>query len=137
MIPGFSSFFITELKSDLTALGEATMPQLVLLNTPMQSGHWFMYDFGTTNGKKWKVVVDKCRYVIQQLDDLPVYAIKYLDLGSTLSFSFRVTPVNVGKVSKILHLSICIFLFPEQPMEYEGSRTDGQTYCLRISYNFL
>ncbi|XP_060118315.1 cation channel sperm-associated auxiliary subunit beta-like [Heteronotia binoei] len=96
VIPGFSSLFIVAVQNDLTALADATMPQRVPVNTVFQSKQWFLYDFGTTNGRKWRVVVDRCRYTIQQLDDLPVHAIKYLDLGSRLTFSFRVSPVNVA-----------------------------------------
>ncbi|XP_015282591.1 PREDICTED: cation channel sperm-associated protein subunit beta-like [Gekko japonicus] len=96
VIPGFSSFLIISVTDNLTALTDATMPQRVPVNIEFQSKQWFLYDFGTTNGRKWRVVVDRCRYTIQQLDDLPVHAIKYLDLGSKLHFSFRVSPVNVA-----------------------------------------
>ncbi|XP_054828600.1 cation channel sperm-associated auxiliary subunit beta [Eublepharis macularius] len=96
VIPGFSSFLITDVVDDLTALADATMPYRVPINIVFISRQWFLYDFGTTNGRKWRVIVDRCRYTIQQLDDLPVHAIKYLDLGSKMNFSFRVTPVNVA-----------------------------------------
>ncbi|XP_015282602.1 PREDICTED: cation channel sperm-associated protein subunit beta-like [Gekko japonicus] len=102
VILGFSSFLIVDVTGSLTALADATMPQVVPLNTPFRSGQWFMYDFGTTNGKRWKVVTDKCRYTMEQTDDLPVHAIKYMDLGSTRSFSFSVTPVNVAY--RIFHM---------------------------------
>ncbi|XP_077175220.1 cation channel sperm-associated auxiliary subunit beta [Paroedura picta] len=96
VIPGFSSFLIVNVTSSLTALADATMPHRVPLNTAFQSRQWFLYDFGTTNGRQWRAVVDRCRYTIHQLDDLPVHAIKYLDIGSKLDFSFRVSPVNVA-----------------------------------------
>ncbi|XP_039202888.1 cation channel sperm-associated protein subunit beta isoform X1 [Crotalus tigris] len=96
VIPGTSSFFITKVLDDLNALGTITLPEKMLLNYSFPPDEWFLYDFGTTNGRKWKIVVDTCRYVIQQFDDLPLHAIKYLDLGQKLHFSFRVTPVNTA-----------------------------------------
>nr|XP_034957779.1 cation channel sperm-associated protein subunit beta-like [Zootoca vivipara] len=72
------------------------MPNRVLLNTDIPPGRWFLYDFGTETKRKWKIVVDICRYTIQQFDDLPRHAIKYLDIGSKLEFKFRVTPVNIA-----------------------------------------
>ncbi|XP_070797427.1 cation channel sperm-associated auxiliary subunit beta [Pituophis catenifer annectens] len=96
VIPGTSSFFITEVLDDLNALGITTLPEKMLLNYSFPPDEWFMYDFGTTNGRKWKIVVDTCRHIVQQFDDLPLHAIKYLDLGQQLSFSFRVTPVNTA-----------------------------------------
>ncbi|XP_077780841.1 cation channel sperm-associated auxiliary subunit beta-like isoform X1 [Podarcis muralis] len=96
VIPGSSSFFIIQVVDDQNALGDATMPNRVPLNTDIPPGRWFLYDFGTANTRKWKIVVDICRYTIQQFDDLPRHAIKYLDIGSKLEFKFRVTPVNVA-----------------------------------------
>ncbi|XP_033029344.1 cation channel sperm-associated protein subunit beta [Lacerta agilis] len=96
VIPGSSSFFIVQYVDNQNALGDATMPNRVLLNTDIPPGRWFLYDFGTVTKRKWKIVVDICRYTIQQFDDLPRHAIKYLDLGSKLEFKFRVTPVNVA-----------------------------------------
>lgn len=109
VIPGTSSFFITEVLDDLNALGITTLPEKMLLNYSFSPDEWFMYDFGTTNGRKWKIVVDTCRYVLQQFDDLPLHAIKYLDLGTQLSFSFRVTPVNTGKTIGIMHYLYLFF----------------------------
>lgn len=109
VIPGTSSFFITEVLDDLNALGTTTLPEKMLLNYSFPPNEWFLYDFGTTNGRKWKIVVDTCRYVVQQFDDLSLHAIKYLDLGKELRFSFRVTPVNTGKTTGIMHISFSLF----------------------------
>lgn len=108
-IPGSSSFFIIEIVDAHTALGHPIMPNQVKMLTAIQSGQWFLFDFSATRGRKWKIVVDICRYTIQQFDDLPLHAIKYLDLGSELNFTFRVTPVNVGKTFKSLLMYLHIF----------------------------
>ncbi|XP_060138921.1 cation channel sperm-associated auxiliary subunit beta [Zootoca vivipara] len=109
VIPGSSSFFIVQVLDDKNALGDATMPNRVLLNTDIPPGRWFLYDFGTVNNRKWKIVVDICRHTIQQFDDLPRHAIKYMDIGSKLEFKFRVTPVNLGKTAYIYCLSALNF----------------------------
>ncbi|XP_062824198.1 cation channel sperm-associated auxiliary subunit beta isoform X1 [Anolis carolinensis] len=96
VIPGMSSFLITQVLSQTQALGNAVMPNQVIVNRGIPPEQWFLYDFGTTNGRKWRIIVDICRYTIQQFDDLPLHAIEYLDIGSQLQFSFRVTPVNVA-----------------------------------------
>ncbi|KAM3855852.1 cation channel sperm-associated auxiliary subunit beta [Vipera latastei] len=120
VIPGTSSFFITTVLDDLNALGTITLPEKMLLNYSFPPDNWFLYDFGTTNGRKWKIVVDTCRYVIQQFDDLPLHAIKYLDLGQKLYFSFRVTPVNTGKTIRIIYVSLSLF---KLLMYYKHGRT--------------
>ncbi|XP_060118313.1 cation channel sperm-associated auxiliary subunit beta-like [Heteronotia binoei] len=133
MFPGSSSFLIIRVTSDLTALGEATVPRLVILNHPFPSGQWFMYDFGTTNGKKWKVTVDICRYTVQQLDDLPIYAVRYLDLGSTLNFAFRVTPVNVAYRVFHMHLMKVIVGKPNLlDVNTEAYWDDNDSYTVKI-----
>ncbi|EMP39875.1 Cation channel sperm-associated protein subunit beta [Chelonia mydas] len=97
VIPGFSSFLIVEVLDNLTALADATMPERVPFNRTFGSAMWFVYDFGTTNGRKWKIIVGTCRYWVRVLDDdLPLNAIKYLDLTQTFNFGFRVTPVDTA-----------------------------------------
>ncbi|XP_074853582.1 cation channel sperm-associated auxiliary subunit beta [Carettochelys insculpta] len=94
VIPGLSSFLIVEILDNRSALADATMPERVPFNKTLTSGMWFLYDFGTKNGRKWKIIVDTCRYWIRELDNQPLNAIKYLDLTQTYNFRFRVTPVN-------------------------------------------
>nr|XP_056707813.1 cation channel sperm-associated auxiliary subunit beta [Euleptes europaea] len=140
VIPGFSSFLITDVKDDLTALADATMPHRAPLNTAFKSRRWFLYDFGTTNGRKWRVVVDRCRYTIQQLDDLPVHVIKYLDLGSTLNFSFRVTPVNVAYQVFRMHLMEVIVGNPSllvADAEDHWDDTDSYIMNLKVQSRFF
>lgn len=109
VIPGSSSYFITEVVDGFNALGITTLPENMLLNKSFSPNEWFLYDFGTRTHRKWKIVVDSCRHIIQQFDDLPLHAIKYLDLGKQLTFSFRVTPVNTGKTTGIMHVSFSLF----------------------------
>ncbi|KAM6459099.1 cation channel sperm-associated auxiliary subunit beta [Liasis olivaceus] len=134
VIPGSSSLFITQVLDDLNALGVATMPERVLLNKPLPPNQWFMYDFGTTNGRKWKIVVDSCRYIIRQFDDLPLHAIKYLDLGSKLHFSFKVTPVNTAYLIFHRYLMRVIVGRPSLlDVVTEDYWDDNQNYIVNIS----
>ncbi|XP_070595911.1 cation channel sperm-associated auxiliary subunit beta-like [Erythrolamprus reginae] len=96
VIPGTKSYFIIRLVDNYTALGITTLPDASVEGNLIAPNEWFLYDFGTTNGRKWKIVVDRCRHVMQQFDDLPLNAIKYLDVGKELNFSFRVTPINTA-----------------------------------------
>uniref|UniRef100_A0A8C3S368 Cation channel sperm-associated protein subunit beta n=1 Tax=Chelydra serpentina TaxID=8475 RepID=A0A8C3S368_CHESE len=94
VIPGFSSFLIVEVLDTLNALADATMPERVPFNKTFAPDMWFVYDFGTKNGRKWKIIVDTCRYWVRELDNLPLNAIKYLDLTQTFNFGFRLVVGN-------------------------------------------
>uniref|UniRef100_A0A8C0IM04 Cation channel sperm-associated protein subunit beta n=1 Tax=Chelonoidis abingdonii TaxID=106734 RepID=A0A8C0IM04_CHEAB len=94
VIPGFSSFLIVEVLDSLNALADATMPERVPFNKTFTSDMWFVYDFGTKNGRKWKIIVDSCRYWVKELNNLPLNAIKYLDLTQTFNFGFRLVVGN-------------------------------------------
>ncbi|MEE6521886.1 hypothetical protein FKM82_020237, partial [Ascaphus truei] len=97
VIPGYSSFLITEILSSISALADATMPIRVPLNQSFSQLTWYMYDFSTNNNHRhWKIRVDDCRYTIQQLDDLPPSAIVYLDIKSKATFTFRVSAINTA-----------------------------------------
>lgn len=108
VIPGYSSILIVNVVSGVRALGDATMPNRVPVGILFATQQWFMYDFGTTNSRKWSITVDICRYTIQQAEDLPINSIIYLDLGETQNFTFKVTPINIGK---ILHIYLQDFAY--------------------------
>ncbi|KAJ6661859.1 hypothetical protein lerEdw1_013030 [Lerista edwardsae] len=96
VIPGYSSMLITTIVSGIRALGHATMPIRVPTGVQFLTDQWFLYDFGTTSKRIWKIVVDICRYTIQQAEDLPINSIIYVDLGETQNFTFKVTPINIA-----------------------------------------
>nr|XP_013796374.1 PREDICTED: cation channel sperm-associated protein subunit beta [Apteryx mantelli mantelli] len=92
VIPGSSSFLITAILDNQTAIAEPTMPNKVPFNVSFPSKQWFMHNFGTVNGKKWDLKLDTCRYSIQEYNHIAKNVIKYLDLDTTYNFTFRVTP---------------------------------------------
>ncbi|KAF7251677.1 Cation channel sperm-associated protein subunit beta [Varanus komodoensis] len=134
VIPGSSSIFITQVVDDLNALGDPTMPNQVLLNESIPSGQWFLYDFGTKNGRKWRIIVDMCRYTIQQFDELPLNAIAYLDLGSQVQFTFQVTPVNTAY--QVFHLALMKVIVGRPSLlevNAEDYWDDNYSYIINIS----
>ncbi|XP_029767315.1 cation channel sperm-associated protein subunit beta [Terrapene carolina triunguis] len=139
VIPGFSSFLIVEVLDSLNALADATMPERVPFNEIFASGMWFVYDFGTKNGRKWKIIVDTCRYWVRELDNLPLNAIKYLDLTEIFNFGFRVTPVNLAY--PIFHMPLMKLtvgnpsLFKVKTNDYWDD-TDSYTVEFSVTNNF-
>ncbi|XP_050811964.1 cation channel sperm-associated auxiliary subunit beta [Gopherus flavomarginatus] len=139
VIPGFSSFLIVEVLDSLNALADATMPERVPFNKTFTSDMWFVYDFGTKNGRKWKIIVDTCRYWVQELNNLPLNAIKYLDLTQTFNFGFRVTPVNTAY--PIFHMPLMKLvvgnpsIFKVKTNDYWDD-TDSYTMEFSVTNNF-
>ncbi|XP_067403186.1 cation channel sperm-associated auxiliary subunit beta [Emydura macquarii macquarii] len=139
VIPGFSSFLIVKILDSLNVLADATMPERVPFNKSFTSGMWFVYDFGTKNGRKWKIIVDSCRYWVRELDNLPLNAIKYLDLTKTYNFRFRVTPVDTAY--PIFHMPLMKLvvgnpsLFKVKTKDYWDD-TDSYTMEFSVTNNF-
>ncbi|XP_039389536.1 cation channel sperm-associated protein subunit beta isoform X7 [Mauremys reevesii] len=139
VIPGFSSFLIVEVLDSLNALADATMPERVQFNKSFASDMWFVYDFGTKNGRRWKIIVDTCRYWVRELDNLPLNAIKYLDLTQTFNFGFRVTPVNTAY--PIFHMPLMKLvvgnpsIFKVKTNDYWDD-TDSYTMEFSVTNNF-
>ncbi|XP_074921962.1 cation channel sperm-associated auxiliary subunit beta [Chelonoidis abingdonii] len=139
VIPGFSSFLIVEVLDSLNALADATMPERVPFNKTFTSDMWFVYDFGTKNGRKWKIIVDSCRYWVKELNNLPLNAIKYLDLTQTFNFGFRVTPVNTAY--PIFHMPLMKLvvgnpsIFKVKAKDYWDD-TDSYTMEFSVTNNF-
>eukprot|EP00073_Rattus_norvegicus_P047823 XP_017450032.1 PREDICTED: LOW QUALITY PROTEIN: cation channel sperm-associated protein subunit beta isoform X1 [Rattus norvegicus] len=98
LIPGHSSFMITEVENMQTAKALATMPQTVksTLNFPL--GSWFLYNFGSIRGRNWTIGTKPCNYWIQQdsLDFMSLNLVKYIDVGNTLNFQFKIIPTAKG-----------------------------------------
>uniref|UniRef100_K7G592 Cation channel sperm associated auxiliary subunit beta n=1 Tax=Pelodiscus sinensis TaxID=13735 RepID=K7G592_PELSI len=139
VIPGFSSFLIVKILNTLSALADATMPERVPFNKTFPSGTWFVYDFGTTNGRKWKIIVNTCKYWVQELGNQPLNAIKYLDLTQTYNFKFRVTPVNTAY--PVFHMPLMKLvvgnpsLFKVKTKDYWDD-TDSYTMEFSVTNNF-
>lgn len=97
---------ITEVENMQTAKALATMPQTVksTLNFPL--GSWFLYNFGSIRGRNWTIGTKPCNYWIQQdsLDFMSLNLVKYIDVGNTLNFQFKIIPTAKGKLEKKVFL---------------------------------
>ncbi|XP_069853824.1 cation channel sperm-associated auxiliary subunit beta-like isoform X1 [Dipodomys merriami] len=97
ILPGFSSFLITEIIDTKNALAFATMPRSVPKNTTFSKGHWYLHNFGQRNGRTWKIFLKPCNYLLQQLgEDQSINSVKYIDVGNTQKFAVKVIPNTKG-----------------------------------------
>uniref|UniRef100_A0A8D2CRA2 Cation channel sperm associated auxiliary subunit beta n=1 Tax=Sciurus vulgaris TaxID=55149 RepID=A0A8D2CRA2_SCIVU len=93
VIPGYSSFLITEILDNKNALALATMPENVPFNMVFSKDSWFLYNFGSVHGRKWAIFLKPCNYWVQQPDDsLSLNIVKYIDLGNSQVFKIKVIP---------------------------------------------
>ncbi|XP_013372598.1 PREDICTED: cation channel sperm-associated protein subunit beta isoform X2 [Chinchilla lanigera] len=98
VIPGYSSFLITEILDDKNALAIATMPAIAPNNVTFSKGNWFLYNFGQRNGRTWNIYSKPCHYLLQQLDNSPTLnAVKYIDLGSSQTLEVKVISNKKGQ----------------------------------------
>lgn len=104
VIPGYSSFLITNILDDKNALAIATMPAIAPNNVTFLKGTWFLYNFGQKNGRTWNIYSKPCHYLLQQLDDSPTLSdVKYIDLGSSQTLQVKVIP---NKKSKFVFIGV-------------------------------
>ena len=93
-----------------TASALATMPQAIKSNLKFLTGSWFLYNFGTAGGRKWSISTRQCNYWIQQdsLDFMSLNLVKYIDVGNTIDFQFKIIPK--GKLAFIEKKNLFLFL---------------------------
>ncbi|XP_060037351.1 cation channel sperm-associated auxiliary subunit beta, partial [Erinaceus europaeus] len=95
VIPGYSSFLITEVTDDENALGVPTMLQRAPKNMTFQSDSWFLHNFGQKSGRTWKVYSRPCNYWFQH-DSQSLSIQNYVDVGKSHSFKLKVLPNKRG-----------------------------------------
>ncbi|KFO18277.1 Cation channel sperm-associated protein subunit beta [Fukomys damarensis] len=159
VIPGYSSFLITEISDDKNALAIATMPAIAPNNVTFLEGDWFLYNFGQRNGRTWNIYSKPCHYLLQRLDDSPTLnGVKYIDLGSSQTLGVKVIPNKKGQAPRNRKLATSLapdagptFLWrglntlqvptlkvvvgnPELlEVKAEGSFDDADSYLMKIS----
>ncbi|EHB02611.1 Cation channel sperm-associated protein subunit beta [Heterocephalus glaber] len=135
VIPGYSSFLITEISDDKNALAIATMPAIAPNNVTFLEGDWFLYNFGQRNGRTWNIYSKPCHYVLQQLDDSPTLnSVKYIDLGSSQSLGVKVVPNKKGlKTLQVPTLKVLVGNPELLEVKVEGSFDDADSYLMKIS----
>ncbi|CAO2587150.1 Cation channel sperm-associated auxiliary subunit beta, partial [Lemmus lemmus] len=96
--PGYSSFLITEIVDSKNALSLATMPLTVTSPLIFPAHSWFLFDFGTTNGRNWTIILRPCNYWVQQNDRdiLSPNIVKYIDVGNKVNYELKLIPNTQG-----------------------------------------
>ncbi|KAM6171902.1 cation channel sperm-associated auxiliary subunit beta [Erethizon dorsatum] len=135
VIPGYSSFLITQILDDKNALAIATMPAIAPNNVTFLKGNWFLYNFGQKNGRTWNIYSKPCYHLLQQLDDSPTLnAVKYIDLGSSQTLQVKVIPNKKGlKTLQIPTLKVLVGNPELLEVKVEGSFDDADSYLMKIS----
>ncbi|KAM4853789.1 cation channel sperm-associated auxiliary subunit beta-like [Thomomys bottae] len=134
ILPGYSSFLITEILDSKNALAFATMPRSVPHNTIFPKDQWFLHDFGKINGRTWKILTKPCNYLLQQLGDESINSVKYIDLGNTHKFSVRVIPSTKGiRILEIPLLKVLVGNPNLLDVTVNGSFDNTDTYSMDIS----
>ncbi|XP_027787287.2 cation channel sperm-associated auxiliary subunit beta [Marmota flaviventris] len=135
VIPGYSSFLITEILDPSNALALATMPQSVPLNMTFVRESWFLYNFGSVNGRKWSIFSKPCNYWFQQSDDsLSLNVVKYIDLGNSQVFKVKIIP-NSNRFQIIDYPLVEVSVGNPMLLEVkvEGAFDDTNSYLVEIS----
>lgn len=98
--PGYSSFLITEIEDSKNALSLATMPLTVTSTLTFPAHSWYLFDFGTVNGRNWNIILRPCNYWVQQNDDdmLSPNVVKYIDVGNKVNYELKLIPNTRGKL---------------------------------------
>nr|XP_048305413.1 cation channel sperm-associated auxiliary subunit beta isoform X2 [Myodes glareolus] len=96
--PGYSSFLITEILDAKNALSLATMPLTVTTALDFPPHSWYLFDFGTVNGRNWTITLRRCNYWVQQNDrDISSpNVVKYIDVGNKLNYELKLVPNTRG-----------------------------------------
>ncbi|XP_063097067.1 cation channel sperm-associated auxiliary subunit beta [Cavia porcellus] len=135
VIPGYSSFLITNILDDKNALAIATMPAIAPNNVTFLKGTWFLYNFGQKNGRTWNIYSKPCHYLLQQLDDSPTLSdVKYIDLGSSQTLQVKVIPNKKSlKTLQVPTLKVLVGNPKLLEIKVEGSFDDADSYLMKIS----
>nr|XP_034343805.1 cation channel sperm-associated protein subunit beta [Arvicanthis niloticus] len=98
LVPGHSSFLITEIKDQWTASALATMPKTIKSTLNFSEGSWFIFNFGTVGGQAWTITSKPCNYWIQEdsHDFMSLNLVKYIDVGNKIDYKFKFIPKSKG-----------------------------------------
>ncbi|GAB1297714.1 Cation channel sperm-associated auxiliary subunit beta [Apodemus speciosus] len=127
LVPGHSSFLITEIKNQWTASALATMPQTIKSTLTFSEGSWFLYNFGTVGGRTWSIVSRLCNYWIQvdSLDFMSLNLVKYIDVGNKVDFQFKIIPKGISFLSSIV-VGNCTYKYPPKSLCYPSENLGEQ-----------
>ncbi|XP_077764630.1 cation channel sperm-associated auxiliary subunit beta isoform X1 [Canis aureus] len=134
VIPGYSSFLITNILDAKNALAIATMPERILSNITFQKDSWFLYNLGHRNGRIWTIYAKPCNYWFQHDDSLSLNVLKYIDLGKSHTLKVKVIPNTKGvRTLEIPLLKVIVGNANLLEVKVEGSFDDTDSYLMKIS----
>ncbi|CAK7316939.1 Cation channel sperm-associated auxiliary subunit beta [Vulpes lagopus] len=134
VIPGYSSFLITNILDAKNALAIATMPERILSNITFQKDSWFLYNLGHRNGRIWTIYAKPCNYWFQHDGSLSLNVLKYIDLGKSHTLKVKVIPNTKGVRSlEIPLLKVIVGNANLLEVKVEGSFDDTDSYLMKIS----
>eukprot|EP00062_Callorhinchus_milii_P022272 gi/632979873/ref/XP_007906716.1/ PREDICTED: cation channel sperm-associated protein subunit beta [Callorhinchus milii] len=89
VVPGISSFLIIEVLSPKRVKVKATNKDVLGDRRIFDKGMWILYDFGIKNGRRWRIIENKCTTRIQDINGIEMIPLKHLDHNDTVSITFK------------------------------------------------
>ncbi|XP_051052435.1 cation channel sperm-associated auxiliary subunit beta [Phodopus roborovskii] len=104
VIPGYSSFMITQILDVKNALSLATMPHKITSTLHFPARTWYLYNFSTSNGRDWSINLRPCNYLVQQDERnfISPNVVKYIDVGHEENYELKVMANTKGM--RVLHV---------------------------------
>ncbi|XP_058847487.1 cation channel sperm-associated auxiliary subunit beta-like isoform X2 [Acipenser ruthenus] len=96
VIPGTSSFLITDVVNAKSVIAISTMPKLVRKDKTYNPAQWMLFNFGFGYERTWKITEGECRHSLQSFGDFETNSLVYIVIQETMSFSFKASVSESG-----------------------------------------
>lgn len=97
VIPGTSSFLITDVVNAKSVIAISTMPKLVRKDKTYNPAQWMLFNFGFGYERTWRITEGECRHSLQSFGDFETNSLVYIVIQETMSFSFKASVSESGK----------------------------------------
>ncbi|MGH0174985.1 UNVERIFIED_CONTAM: hypothetical protein FKN15_069960 [Acipenser sinensis] len=96
VIPGTSSFLITDVVNAKSVIAISTMPKLVHKDKTYNPAQWMLFNFGFGYERTWRITEGECRHSLQSFGDFETNSLVYIVIQETMSFSFKASVSESG-----------------------------------------
>ncbi|XP_041121983.1 cation channel sperm-associated protein subunit beta-like [Polyodon spathula] len=96
VIPGTSSFLITDVVNSNSVIAVSTMPKLVRKDKTYNQAQWMLFNFGSGYERTWRITEGECRHSLQFFGDFDTNSLLYIVIQETMSFSFKASVSESG-----------------------------------------
>ncbi|KAK6479134.1 cation channel sperm-associated protein subunit beta-like [Huso huso] len=96
VIPGTSSFLITDVVNAKSVIAISTMPKLVRKDKTYNPAQWMLFNFGFGYERTWRITEGECRHSLQSFGDFETNSLVYIVIQETMSFSFKASVSESG-----------------------------------------